>query len=137
MGPRSDWFTRAAIERLSSQLWRVTPQSNRVGIRLEGEVPLERCNHDELPSEGTSLGAIQVPASGQPVLFLADHPLTGGYPVIAAVASPIWIWPGKSPSTHRSASTRSRRSSSSSPTPPFSLPMRRTNHEKSPDRQPW
>lgn len=50
-------------------------------------MPLERCNHDELPSEGTSLGAIQVPASGQPVLFLADHPLTGGYPVIAAVAS--------------------------------------------------
>ncbi len=87
MGPRSDWFTPAAIERLSSQLWRVTPQSNRVGIRLEGEVPLERCNHAELPSEGTSLGAIQVPASGQPVLFLADHPLTGGYPVIAAVAS--------------------------------------------------
>ena len=87
MGPRSDWFTPAAIERLSSQLWRVTPQSNRVGIRLEGEVPLERCKHDELPSEGTSLGAIQVPASGQPVLFLADHPLTGGYPVIAAVAS--------------------------------------------------
>lgn len=87
MGPRSDWFTQAAIERLTSQLWRVTPQSNRVGIRLEGEVPLERSNHDELPSEGTSLGAIQVPASGQPVLFLADHPLTGGYPVIAAVAS--------------------------------------------------
>ena len=87
MGPRSDWFTQAAIERLSSQLWRVTPQSNRVGIRLEGEVPLERCNPAELPSEGTSLGAIQVPASGQPVLFLADHPLTGGYPVIAAVAS--------------------------------------------------
>lgn len=87
MGPRSDWFTQAAIDRLSSQLWRVTAQSNRVGIRLQGEVPLERCNHDELPSEGTSLGAIQVPASGQPVLFLADHPLTGGYPVIAAVAS--------------------------------------------------
>lgn len=87
MGPRSDWFTHAAIERLSSQLWRVTAQSNRVGIRLEGEEPLERCNHDELPSEGTSVGAIQVPASGQPVLFLADHPLTGGYPVIAAVAS--------------------------------------------------
>ena len=86
MGPRSDWFTEAAIERLSSQLWRVTPQSNRVGIRLDGETPLERSNHQELPSEGTAVGAIQVPASGQPVLFLADHPLTGGYPVIAVVA---------------------------------------------------
>lgn len=87
MGPRTDWFTEDAIQRLSSQLWRVTSQSNRVGIRLAGETPLERSNHQELPSEGTSVGAIQVPASGQPVLFLADHPLTGGYPVIAAVAS--------------------------------------------------
>ncbi|VVQ26380.1 5-oxoprolinase/urea amidolyase family protein [Pseudomonas fluorescens] len=87
MGPRTDWFTEDAIARLSSQLWRVTSQSNRVGIRLAGETPLERSNHQELPSEGTSVGAIQVPASGQPVLFLADHPLTGGYPVIAAVAS--------------------------------------------------
>lgn len=87
MGPRTDWFTDDAVERLSSQPWRVTSQSNRVGIRLAGETPLSRSNHQELPSEGTSVGAIQVPASGQPVLFLADHPLTGGYPVIAAVAS--------------------------------------------------
>lgn len=87
MGPRTDWFTQDAIQRLSSQLWRVTSQSNRVGIRLAGDTPLERSNHQELPSEGTSVGAIQVPASGQPVLFLADHPLTGGYPVIASVAS--------------------------------------------------
>ncbi|WP_296253275.1 5-oxoprolinase/urea amidolyase family protein [Pseudomonas sp. UBA4194] len=87
LGPRTDWFTAEAIERLSSQLWRVTPQSNRVGIRLAGDTPLARSNHQELPSEGTSVGAIQVPASGQPVLFLADHPLTGGYPVIGAVAN--------------------------------------------------
>lgn len=87
MGPRTDWFTQDAIQRLSSQLWRVTSQSNRVGIRLAGDTPLERSHHQELPSEGTSVGAIQVPASGQPVLFLADHPLTGGYPVIASVAS--------------------------------------------------
>lgn len=87
MGPRTDWFTEDAIQRLSSQLWCVTSQSNRVGIRLAGDTPLERSNPQELPSEGTSVGAIQVPASGQPVLFLADHPLTGGYPVIASVAS--------------------------------------------------
>jgi KipI family sensor histidine kinase inhibitor len=86
MGPRSDWFTEAGIETLSSQLWQVTPQSNRVGIRLSGAVPLERKDKAELPSEGTATGAIQVPHSGQPVLFLADHPLTGGYPVIGAVA---------------------------------------------------
>ncbi|MBA1200696.1 5-oxoprolinase/urea amidolyase family protein [Pseudomonas capeferrum] len=87
MGPRSDWFTQDALDRLSSQPWRVTAQSNRVGIRLLGETPLERSQDQELPSEGTSVGSIQVPANGQPVLFLADHPLTGGYPVIAAVAT--------------------------------------------------
>ncbi|PYE42844.1 KipI family sensor histidine kinase inhibitor [Rhizobium sp. PP-F2F-G20b] len=86
MGPRSDWFTQAGIDTLSSQLFRMTPQSNRVGIRLSGDIPLERKDKAELPSEGTAIGAIQVPHSGQPVLFLADHPLTGGYPVIATVA---------------------------------------------------
>ncbi|KQP35884.1 urea amidolyase family protein [Pseudorhodoferax sp. Leaf274] len=86
MGPRTDWFTPEAVALLAQQLWSVTPQSNRVGLRLAGEQPLARSQPAELPSEGTALGAIQVPASGQPVLFLADHPLTGGYPVIGAVA---------------------------------------------------
>jgi len=87
MGPRTDWFTPEAVALLASQVWQVTPQSNRVGLRLSGEQPLARANPAELPSEGTALGALQVPPSGQPVLFLADHPLTGGYPVIGAVAS--------------------------------------------------
>ncbi|MEI2416357.1 urea amidolyase family protein [Orrella sp. JC864] len=87
MGPRTDWFTGEAVRLLAAQTWEVTAQSNRVGIRLAGEQPLARARQGELPSEGTSPGAIQVPPSGQPVLFLADHPLTGGYPVIAAVAT--------------------------------------------------
>lgn len=87
LGPRTDWFTPDAVELLCAQAWTVTPQSNRVGIRLAGEEALARANHSELPSEGTARGSIQVPASGQPVLFLADHPLTGGYPVIASVAT--------------------------------------------------
>lgn len=86
MGPRTDWFSPSAVELLQSQAWQVTPQSSRVGIRLAGERSLERSITRELPSEGTVTGAIQVPPSGQPVLFLADHPLTGGYPVIATVA---------------------------------------------------
>jgi KipI family sensor histidine kinase inhibitor len=86
MGPRTDWFTEAAVENFLRQEWSVTQQSSRVGIRLSGEA-LERQNQAELPSEATMRGALQVPASGQPVLFLADHPLTGGYPVIANVAS--------------------------------------------------
>ena len=86
LGPRTDWFTPDAVALLARQRWQVTPQSNRVGLRLAGEQPLQRAITAELPSEGTALGAIQVPASGQPVLFLADHPLTGGYPVIGCVA---------------------------------------------------
>ncbi len=87
MGPRTDWFTEQAIELLHSQPWQVTPQSDRIGLRLAGAQPLQRVHLHELPSEGTSIGAIQVPASGLPVLFMADHPLTGGYPVIATVAT--------------------------------------------------
>ncbi|WP_043003671.1 urea amidolyase family protein [Comamonas testosteroni] len=86
LGPRTDWFTPEAVALLAAQRWQVTPQSNRVGLRLAGEQALTRAVSSELPSEGTPLGAIQVPASGQPVLFLADHPLTGGYPVIGCVA---------------------------------------------------
>lgn len=86
LGPRTDWFTDEAVELLSTQAWRVTPQSDRIGMRLAGDEALTRRHHDELPSEGTVTGAIQVPASGQPLLFLADHPLTVGYPVIAALA---------------------------------------------------
>ena len=86
MGPRVDWFTREAVELFAQQRWVVSPQSSRVGLRLSGATPLARTHEMELPSEGTLQGSIQIPPDGQPVLFLADHPLTGGYPVIAAVA---------------------------------------------------
>ncbi|MDQ1901385.1 urea amidolyase family protein [Paracoccus sp. WLY502] len=84
LGPRADWFSDQMIQHFLSQDWLVTPQSSRVGIRLEG-APVTRDDTRELPSEGTETGAIQIPHSGQPVLFLADHPLTGGYPVIATL----------------------------------------------------
>ena len=85
LGPRDDWFTAAALATLTGQEWTVTPRSDRVGIRLQGAVPLERALGGELPSEGAVTGAIQVPPDGQPVLFLPDHPLTGGYPIIGAL----------------------------------------------------
>lgn len=85
LGPREDWFTEAGIETLLSQEWTVTHESDRVGLRLSGEVPLERARTGELPSEGAVTGALQVPPNGQPVLFGPDHPLTGGYPIIASV----------------------------------------------------
>jgi biotin-dependent carboxylase-like uncharacterized protein len=83
-GPRDDWFTPEALTTLTSQEYEVTAESNRVGLRLSGPA-LERSTGGELPSEGMVRGALQVPPSGQPVLFLADHPVTGGYPVIAVV----------------------------------------------------
>ena len=85
LGPREDWFTSAGIETLLSQEWTVTHESDRVGLRLSGQVALERARTGELPSEGAVTGALQVPPSGQPVLFGPDHPLTGGYPIIASV----------------------------------------------------
>jgi len=86
LGPRTDWFSAEAVDSLVGQEWIVSSRSNRVGVRLEGEA-LRRVIGAELPSEGTVEGALQVPADGQPVLFLAYHPVTGGYPVIGAVAS--------------------------------------------------
>lgn len=84
LGPRDDWFTREAIETLLSTAYTVSPMSNRVGVRLSGAA-LTRAVTGELPSEGVVLGAVQVPTDGQPLIFLADHPTTGGYPVVAVV----------------------------------------------------
>ncbi|MDZ7930163.1 biotin-dependent carboxyltransferase family protein [Rhodococcus sp. NPDC076796] len=86
-GPRENWFTEHARSLLLEQPWTVTPDTDRVGIRLDGSEPLARALDSELASEGMVLGALQVPPSGQPVLFLADHPVTGGYPVIAVVTA--------------------------------------------------
>lgn len=83
LGPRDDWFTAMAISDLESALWTAT-DCNRVGARLAGP-PLERRITDELPSEGTPLGGIQVPPSG-PIILMQDRPLTGGYPMIGVVS---------------------------------------------------
>lgn len=86
LGPRDDWFTDEAIQDLLSTVWVVDDASNRVGMRLQGPA-LTRRRDDELASEGTVAGSLQVPGGGRPVLFLADHPVTGGYPVIACVVT--------------------------------------------------
>jgi len=83
-GPRADWFAGNALERLCAAPYVVGEASNRVGLRLEGPA-LTWLRDDELPSEGMVLGAVQVPPDGRPVVFLADHPPTGGYPVLAVV----------------------------------------------------
>lgn len=83
-GPRLDWFAEGSWDRLLGGAWTVSASSDRMGVRLLGP-GLERSVHDELPSEGLVEGAVQVPPDGQPIVMLADHPVTGGYPVAAVV----------------------------------------------------
>jgi biotin-dependent carboxylase-like uncharacterized protein len=82
-GPRDDWVHD--VDALVEAPWSASDRSNRVGIRLSGA----RLRHvdpaRQLPSEGVWRGGVQVPPGGEPVLFLADHPVTGGYPVVAVV----------------------------------------------------
>ncbi len=89
LGPRDDWFDDPAAQ-LRAGTWRVSPESNRIGLRLTGPA-LRRAEGfagQELPSEPVVTGAVQVPANGRPVVFLADHPTTGGYPVLGVVPVP-------------------------------------------------
>jgi biotin-dependent carboxylase-like uncharacterized protein len=83
-GPREGWVA-GGVRRLAERDWTVAADSDRVALRLAGD-PLERTRSEELPSEGLVLGAVQVPPDGQPLVFLADHPTTGGYPVVGVVA---------------------------------------------------
>jgi biotin-dependent carboxylase-like uncharacterized protein len=85
LGPRDDWFDPASVARFTTSAWEVTADLDRVGIRLAGP-PLARSRMGELASEGVVRGSVQVPPSGQPLVFLADHPTTGGYPVIGVLA---------------------------------------------------
>jgi biotin-dependent carboxylase-like uncharacterized protein len=83
-GPRADRFAGDVLARLCATSYTVSPDSDRIGLRLDG-APLSRSDSEEMPSEGMVLGAVQLPPDGRPVVFLADHPTTGGYPVVAVV----------------------------------------------------
>lgn len=83
-GPRADWFAPGALDLLAGSPYEVTPASNRVGLRLDGPA-LPTAATRELPTEGMAEGSLQVPPDGAPIVMLADHPVTGGYPVIAVV----------------------------------------------------
>jgi allophanate hydrolase subunit 2 len=99
-GPRADWFTHDAVDAFYGREWSVSAASNRIGTRLESvrgpahvagrpaepSIVLERRIDGELPSEPMVPGSVQVSPDGLPTVLLADHPVTGGYPVIAVVA---------------------------------------------------
>lgn len=84
-GPRQDWFDASALSALLAQDWEIGARSDRVGLRLSAERPLVRGRAGELPTEGVATGSLQASPDGDLVLFAADHPVTGGYPVIAVV----------------------------------------------------
>lgn len=86
LGPNDDWFTADSVRQLLSEEYTVKVSSDRVGVRLDGR-PLTRSRTGELATAGMATGALQVPPDGQPILLLANHGTTGGYPVVAVVAT--------------------------------------------------
>jgi antagonist of KipI len=85
-GPQDDFFTTDALDVLQSGPYRIAQNSDRMGFRLTGPV-LAHSRGADIISDATPLGVVQVPASGQPILLMADRPTAGGYPKIATVIS--------------------------------------------------
>lgn len=83
-GPQADYFTDEALRTLESARFTISTRSDRMGYRLDGP-PLAHARGADIISDATPLGVIQVPASGQPILLMADRQTTGGYPKIATV----------------------------------------------------
>jgi biotin-dependent carboxylase-like uncharacterized protein len=87
-GPRFDWFTAEAHNRITDCVWTLSSEVNRIAARLIG-ASLDLVTQRELPTEGIQIGSVQVTPSGQPIVHLANHPPTGGYPVIGIVDEPM------------------------------------------------
>jgi antagonist of KipI len=86
LGPHQHLFTQGSIESFLTEEFTVTPQSNRMGYQLKGP-KLEHLEGPDIISDPVPLGGIQVPASGQPIILMADRQTTGGYTRIATVIS--------------------------------------------------
>jgi biotin-dependent carboxylase-like uncharacterized protein len=86
LGPQQEYFTEEAVATLLDAEFRISTSADRMGMRLDGP---GLCHHDgwDIVSDAIATGSIQVPGSGQPILLLADHQTTGGYPKIATVVS--------------------------------------------------
>ncbi|HNK64582.1 MAG TPA: biotin-dependent carboxyltransferase family protein, partial [Anaerolineales bacterium] len=82
--PQADWFTPEGIRTFYESEYTLSPSFDRMGYRLQGK-PIEKAITQELISEGMTMGSIQIPADGQPIIMMADAPTTGGYPKIANV----------------------------------------------------
>lgn len=85
-GPQSDWFPEASQQAFYASAYRVTEESNRMGLRVEGPAVMPHSER-KMMTEGVSLGAIQIPPGGQPIILFVEQQTTGGYPKIANVVS--------------------------------------------------
>ena len=91
LGPQDDLFTPEGIETLFSNEYTVTPDSDRMGCRLETGVQIKHVDKPDIVSDALSLGSIQVPGHGMPIIMMADRQTTGGYTKIATViGADIW-----------------------------------------------
>jgi antagonist of KipI len=86
IGAQTDWFSAASVARFYESPYMLTEDSNRMGLRLQG-AELDTPHSGQMTSEGVSLGAIQVPAGGQPIILFVEQQTTGGYPKIANIIS--------------------------------------------------
>ncbi|MBP5200086.1 MAG: biotin-dependent carboxyltransferase family protein [Schwartzia sp.] len=85
-GPQEEYFTAAGIETFFSSAYEISPNSDRMGLRLEGP-EIESVSGTDIVSDGIVFGSIQVPSGGKPILLMADHQTTGGYAKIGTVLS--------------------------------------------------
>ncbi|MDD5912966.1 MAG: biotin-dependent carboxyltransferase family protein [Oscillospiraceae bacterium] len=87
LGPQDDMFTEHGIETFLSESYIVTPEFDRMGCRLDGEIIEHKGESGDIISDGIAFGAIQVPTAGKPIIMLSDRQTTGGYTKIANVIS--------------------------------------------------
>ena len=86
LGPQDDYFTNKGIETFLGSEYTVSDKSDRMGVRLDGEM-IENKNGVDIISDGVATGSVQIPASGTPIIMMADRQTTGGYAKIATVIS--------------------------------------------------
>jgi len=100
LGPQDDLFTPEGIETLFSSEYTLTPESDRMGCRLETGVQIKHLDKPDIVSDALCLGAVQVPGHGMPIIMMADRQTTGGYTKIATViGSDIWKMAQATPGT--------------------------------------
>ncbi len=85
-GPQEDYFSPEEYAKLQQEIYTISNESDRMGYRLEGR-PVEKTRQQDLITDGIVFGSVQIPPNGQPIIMLADHQTTGGYPKIATVAT--------------------------------------------------